>query len=197
MTARAAARRRRRLLRLLVAAVAILAACASAIIVTRAAGLWVNATPSMPEGLYRLSRPGSEPIARGTVVAICPSAGVLAIAVPRHYLEPGSCPGNVEPLLKHIAAVAGDRVDVSDRGIAVNGTPLAHSRRFTRDCGGRPLSQIPAGRYTIAPHSVWLYAPVDRSWDSRYYGPQPAAGIIGIARPVLILGIGNAACGAT
>jgi type IV secretory pathway protease TraF len=39
---------------------------------------------------------------------------------------------------------------------------------------------------------VWLYAPVPRSWDSRYFGPQRAADIIGTATPILIVGNGTA-----
>jgi conjugative transfer signal peptidase TraF len=187
-------RRVRRLRRLALAGAALLIAAGLTFAVTRALGLWINATASMPEGIYRLTRFDGTPLARGTVVAICPSAAVLAVAIPRHYLEPGSCPGHVEPLLKHVAAVAGDRVDVAEHAISVNGTPLANSGRFARDCGGRPLPRIRAGRYTIAPHTVWVYAPVGRSWDSRYYGALPESGILGTAQPFLIFGLGNADC---
>ena len=163
-----------------------------ALIAAYGAGLRINTTASMPEGVYRLRAIRSGPIERGTIVAICPSPAVLAIAAPRHYFEQGPCPGDVEPLLKHVAAVAGDRVDVSDRGVRVNGEPLPNSGRLQRDCAGRPLKRIPAGRYAIAPNEVWLYAPVARSWDSRYFGPVPIAGIVGTATPVLIVGVGKA-----
>lgn len=187
-------RRLRRLRRLALSGAALLIVAGLVVAATRALGLWINATASMPEGIYRLTPFDGTPLARGTVVAICPSAAVLAIAIPRHYLEPGSCPGHVEPLLKHIAAIAGDRIDVSERAISVNGTPLPSSGRFARDCGGRPLPRLPAGRYTVPPHRVWVYAPVGRSWDSRYYGALPDSGILGTARPFLIFGIGNADC---
>ena len=187
-------RRLRRLRRLALAGAALLMAAGLIVALTRTLGLWINATASMPEGIYRLTRLDGAPLARGTVVAICPPPAVLAVALPRHYLEPGSCPGQVEPLLKHVAAVAGDRVDVSEHAISVNGTPLPDSGRFARDCGGRPLPRIPPGRYTIAPHTVWVYAPVGRSWDSRYYGALPDTGILGTAQPFLIFGIGNANC---
>lgn len=163
-----------------------------ALIAANAAGLRINTTASMPEGIYRLRKYEAGPIARGTIVAVCPSAALIAGAAPRHYLGNGPCPGNVEPLLKHVAAVGGDEVDVSDRAVSVNGRPLPNSGRVARDCAGRPLARISAGRYAIAPSAVWLYAPVARSWDSRYFGPQPAAGIIGIASPVLIVGTGRA-----
>jgi conjugative transfer signal peptidase TraF len=157
-----------------------------------ALGLRINTTASMPQGVYRLRPLASGPVALGTVVAICPSAKVLAVAAPRHYFEPGPCPGNVEPLLKHVAAVGGDRVDVSDRAIIVNGRPLPNSGRLARDCAGRSLPHAADGRYRIASDDVWLYAPVARSWDSRYFGPQPAADIVGTATPLLIVGTGKA-----
>ncbi|MGD0472462.1 MAG: conjugative transfer signal peptidase TraF [Candidatus Velthaea sp.] len=156
------------------------------------AGLRINRTASMPEGLYRIVAYHAGPIARGTVVVVCPSANVLALAAPRHYLDPGPCPGNVEPLLKHVAAIAGDEVELSEGAVSVDGAALEQSGRLARDCAGRPLSRIPAGRYRIANGTVWLYAPVARSWDSRYFGPQPASGIVGIAQPVLIVGTGQA-----
>lgn len=170
----------------------VLAGCA--LVAARAAGLRINATASMPEGVYRLSAYDRRTLARDTIVAICPSADVRAVAAARHYFEPGPCPGNVEPLLKHVAAVTGDHIEVTQRGVSVNGRLLPNSARLPRDCAGRPLARIPAGRYTIAPDSVWLYAPVARSWDSRYFGPQSAAAIVGIAKPLLIVGTPNAAC---
>jgi len=154
----------------------------------RAAGLWYNGTPSMPEGIYRLNRSPIAPLERGAIVAICPSPEVLAVAVPRHYLAPGPCPGNVVPLLKRVAAVGGDRVDVAERFVSVNGRMLADSGRFERDAAGMPLPRIPVGRYVVAPNKVWLYGPNPRSWDSRYYGAQPVAGVLGTATPVLIVG---------
>lgn len=183
---------RARLSRPVALGLAVLVLANVALLAAYALGLRINTTASMPEGIYRLRPYRSGEIQRGTVVAICPDAAVLAIAAPRHYFEPGPCPGNVEPLLKHVAAVGGDAVDVSDRAVSVNGRPLPNSARLARDCAGRPLPRIPAGRYAIAPSSVWLYAPVARSWDSRYFGPQPAADIVGIATPVLIVGSGRA-----
>ncbi len=188
------ARRLQRLRCLSLIAAVLVVAGGLAVVAARVADLWVNNTASMPEGLYRLTRLAGRTVARGTVVAVCPPSRVIAFATARRYLGPGRCPGNVEPLLKHVAAFAGDRVDVSEDGIRVNGTLLANSGRFAHDCAGRALQRIPAGSYTIAPHRVWLYAPVGRSWDSRYYGAVPDAGILGIAQPVLIFGIGNATC---
>jgi conjugative transfer signal peptidase TraF len=179
--------RRERLRRALAVSAATLALGGGLFGAVRAAGLWYNSTPSMPEGIYRLNRSAVAPLERGTIIAICPSPAVLAVAVPRRYLAPGPCPGNVVPLLKRVAAVGGDRVDVTERFVSVNGQKLPDSGRFERDAAGMPLPRIPAGRYSVAPNKVWLYGPNPRSWDSRYYGAQPVAGVLGTATPVLTL----------
>jgi conjugative transfer signal peptidase TraF len=163
-----------------------------AFVAAYAAGLRINSTASMPLGVYRVTSYRSGPIARDTLVAICPSAAMLAVARPRGYLGPGACPGNVEPLLKHVAAIGGDRVDVTEHAVSVNGRTLPRSGRLQRDCDGRPLPRIPAGQYTLTAGNIWLFAPVARSWDSRYFGPQAATHVIGIAKPVLIVGEGRA-----
>jgi conjugative transfer signal peptidase TraF len=160
----------------------------------QAAGLRINMTASMPQGIYLIRQAGSVAPQRGSLVVICPSANVLAVAIPRQYLQPGPCPGNVEPLLKKVAAVPGDTVTVSDAGVVVNGQPLPNSLRIARDCQGRSLPRIASGRYTLAQGSLWLYAPMTRSYDSRYFGPQPSANVVGLAAPMLIVGHARGSC---
>jgi conjugative transfer signal peptidase TraF len=165
-----------------------------AFLAAQAAGLRINTTASMPQGIYLIREHAGEIPQRGSVVVICPAANVLAVAIPRQYLQPGPCPGNVEPLLKKVAAVPGDTVMVSDAGVIVNGRSLPNSQRIARDCQGRNLLRIARGRYTLAQGSLWLYAPITRSYDSRYFGPQPAANVVGLATPVLIFGHVAASC---
>lgn len=164
---------------------AFLAAADLAIVLFQTAGLRVNATASMPLGLYRVEAYHGEPLARGALVTVCLAPGALTFARARNYLKPGPCPGEVEPLLKHVAALGGDRVDVSARGVTVNGRALPDSGRVAHDCAGRPLPHVRDGRYVLAPGTIWLYAPAPRSWDSRYFGAQPAVSIAGLAAPVL------------
>jgi len=69
-------------------------------------------------------------------------------AAERGYIPAGACPGGHEPLVKPVAAVAGDRVTVTALGIAVNGEPIAQSAPLDEDSAGRPLRPVPAGAYT-------------------------------------------------
>jgi conjugative transfer signal peptidase TraF len=151
------------------------------------AGLRINGTPSMPRGLWRVVAHDG-PLQRGEVVTICPpDTKPIRLGAARGYIPAGSCPGGYEPLVKPIAATAGDRVAVSAAGVTVNGQPVRGTAQLTRDSAGRPLRPFPAGAYQVLPGEVWLLSGHDpRSFDSRYFGPVPAVDVLGVARPVWV-----------
>ena len=152
-----------------------------------AGGLRINATASMPRGLW-LVRAG-EPVKRGEVVAICPPDTVdIRQAARRGYVPTGRCPGGYEPLVKPVAALAGDLVTVTSAGVAVDGSPVANTRPLTADDAGRTLHPFPSGSYRVPRGELWLLSGHDpRSFDSRYFGAVPAANVIGVARPLWVL----------
>lgn len=153
----------------------------------KAAGLCFNTTASMPRGLWQVQ--ASEPVERGTVVAICPpDRADIRQAAGRGYISSGRCPGGYEPLIKPVAALGGDVVTVASAGVAVDGKLLANTRPLARDEAGRTLHPVPAGSYRVAQDELWLLSGHDaRSFDSRYFGGVPLANIIGVARPLWVL----------
>ena len=175
------------------------AACIGLFGLVTGAQLWVwrsganyrlNTTPSMPVGLWAVSRrtPAMDQLRRGEAVSVCLPLLVAIPARRRGYVSGGECPGRTTPMLKTIAAIPGDIVTVSSSGMAVNGHVLPHSRPLTRDEKGRPLFAVPVGSYIVPATVVWLYASHDpRSFDSRYYGAIPARNVIGHAWPLLVL----------
>jgi conjugative transfer signal peptidase TraF len=175
-------RRKLSVLMLLTAAVTIAALAAG-----EATGLRVNATASMPRGLWRVR--AGEPVERGAVVAICPpDRAAIREAARRGYISPGRCPGGYEPLIKPVEALGGDIVTVTDAGVAVDGTPVANTRPLATDEAGRALHPIPAGSYRVPRGELWLLSGHDpRSFDSRYFGAVPVANIIGVAEPLWVL----------
>jgi type IV secretory pathway protease TraF len=60
------------------------------------------------------------------------------------------------------------------------------------DSLGRPLEQLPFGTQIVRDGQVWVLGiHRERSWDSRYFGPVPRSSIVGIARPLLTLSLGE------
>jgi conjugative transfer signal peptidase TraF len=151
-------------------------------------GLRINGTASMPEGLWHVGAPVA-PFRRGEIVTLCPPDTLPFLeAAARGYLPAGFCPGGFEPLVKPIAAIAGDLVTVSAAGVTVNGAPVPGTAPLAADSAGRPLSPFPAGAYRVAPGALWLLSGHDsRSFDSRYFGPVPASNVQGVARPLWVL----------
>jgi len=158
------------------------------LLMARVAGLRVNATPSMPRGLWRVTS-AEKPLRRGQVVTACPpDTPAMREAVRRGYIPDGSCPGGYEPLVKPVAALAGDRVTVSAAGVAVNDEPIARTAQLALDGAGRRIDPVAAGVYRVARDEVWILSAHDpRSFDSRYFGPVPMASILGEARPLLVI----------
>jgi len=166
---------------------------------TAAIDLHFNFTPSMPLGIYRLAPLSNSGARRGMLVAVCAPPVAAELGRLRGYLEAGRCPTAAEPLLKVVAAVAGDSVTVSASGVVVNGCLLRHSRALSRDAAGRWLYPWPHGHFQLRRGELWLYAADDRSWDSRYWGPTPVEGVLARALEVLVvpgapLGEREAAC---
>ncbi|OED00550.1 conjugative transfer signal peptidase TraF [Rhizobium sp. YK2] len=142
----------------------------------------INLTPSEPLGLWRIVKL-DRAAAVGDLVFICPPrTPAMQEARSRGYLRSGLCPGGVAPLIKMVMAVAGQRVDIG-ASVTVDGRPVPFSAIVQRDGEGRPLMPFVGG---IVPAScVFLHSAFAGSFDSRYFGPVPAAGILGLAQQVL------------
>lgn len=160
----------------LVAAVAIFQLCGLA-------GLRINGSPSLPLGLYMTS---SQP--NSYLVEFCPVEPFASLALSRGYRDQGVCSDGGAPLLKPVVARAGDLVQVSGAGIAVNGHLLPNTAPLRADTKGRPLMPWPPGRYTVEPGFVWVASSYSRrSFDSRYLGPVAIRSIRDQVRPLLTI----------
>jgi conjugative transfer signal peptidase TraF len=145
------------------------------------AGVRLNTSPSLPIGLYMTTL---DP--HGSLVEFCPEEPAASLGLIRGYRSPGSCSDGGTPLLKPVVAVAGDVVEVSVRGLTVNGRRLLNSQAQATDSQFRPMSTWPIGLFHVAPETVWVvssYHP--RSFDSRYFGPIRVSSIRNHVRPLL------------
>lgn len=135
--------------------------------------LW-NASASAPIGLYRV-RPIEHPAA-GDLVAIVPPPVVGRFMAERNYLPSGL------PLIKHVAAVPGQMVCRVGTTVTIDGHRA--TRALPRDRRGRDLPQW-QGCHRVAAQTLFLLNPAADSFDSRYVGALPAAGLLGRAIPLL------------
>lgn len=150
---------------------AALAALASTLVWTpRPALLW-NASPSSPVGLYRVDDPRT--VRTGDMVVAWPPMAARQLAARRLYL-----PLHV-PLVKRVAAGAGDRVCARGEAIFIDGRAAA-SRR-ARDPRGRPLPWWSGCRRLGKAEVLLLSQGVARAFDGRYFGITQRRDIIGRA----------------
>ncbi len=146
-------------------------------------GLRVNTTPSIPVGLYRVSR---APVAKGAYVMFCPPrTRAFAVAKQRGYVGAGPCPGGYGYLMKKVLAAKADRVSFAVDGVRVNGALLAFSAPMRADQAGRALPRYRARSRCLGAGEVLLMSEVSRtSFDARYFGPLPVGQIEAVIVPV-------------
>ena len=146
------------------------------------AGVRLNTSGSLPVGLYITTQQPTD------LVEFCPAEPLASLAIRRGYRPRGSCADGAMPLLKPVAARAGDVVDCSAGGIAVNGRILPNTAPLKLDSQGRPLPPWPFGHYNVAAGTVWVASSYSaKSFDSRYFGPVPRTAIRAWLRPLLTI----------
>lgn len=165
--------------------IGVVAVIAFAVVALQRANLRINFTGSMPIGIYSLSPLPNGGVTRGMLVAACAPARAAETGRQRGYFALGPCAHNTELLLKSIAAIGGDDVDITAAGVTVDGCLLPHSQPVRQDRFRTPLLSWPSGDYRLARDQLWLYAPNDRSWDSRYWGPISVRATEAAVSPVL------------
>jgi conjugative transfer signal peptidase TraF len=144
-------------------------------------GYRVNLTPSEPLGLWRIVQLG-RPIAVGDIVFICPpGTATMREARERGYLRRGLCPAGYAPLIKTIVGLGGQVVEVGTN-VRIAGHPVPHSPIADVDGEGRSLVRFSGG--LIPAGDVFVHSKFNGSFDSRYFGPIPASGILGLAKEV-------------
>ena len=133
-----------------------------------------NASASVAVGLYRVI-PGAPE--RGDFVLVRIPKSIESLAAMRGYLPAGV------PLIKRVAAVAGDDVCAFDGAIVVNGGIVARQRKVDR--AGRSLPCWTECR-ELAQGEFFLLTNAPDSFDSRYFGPVSSAQVIERLAPLWV-----------
>ena len=166
------AARSRRLRRVRLAAVSGLGTASLALtaLIPPAPRLVWNVSASAPLGLYRVEP--ERAVRRGDMVVARVGEPWRGLAAERHYL-----PANV-PLVKQVAAAAGDQVCALGHTIFIDGEPVAERRQADRH--GRPLPRW-SGCVRLRGQQIFLLTQHPDSFDGRYFGVTNAADIVGRA----------------
>lgn len=127
-------------------------------ILAHGSGLRFNPTPSLPKGLYRIA-PGQD-VAKGDFVTFCLQGEFADLAKERDYLQAGSCPNGLRPLLKRLASLPGDYIEAGS--LAVRSV----------DSQGRPMPSVLTSG-VIPSGMALVLADHEGSFDSRYFGLVP------------------------
>ena len=145
-------------------------------------GFRVNLTPSFPLGLWRIQALHRD-IRLGDLVFVCPPlTTTFDLAFERGYVRPGLCPGWRSPLIKTVVALPGQTIGIG-AAVTIDGRLLPCSELQPVDGAGRALTPFAGG--IVAAGMLFLHSDYEGSYDSRYFGPIPAEGVLGLAEPVL------------
>ncbi|NBQ70233.1 MAG: conjugative transfer signal peptidase TraF [Nitrosomonadaceae bacterium] len=148
----------------------------------RISGIYMNTTPSLPVGFYKVI---DEPIVSGAYVAFCPPQDtVFDMARDRSYINQGNCPGGYGLLLKRVFAQSGDTVSIDQAGIFVNGEHLPNSAQLTADAEGQPLPQYRLNNVLNDAEYLLLSDVNPQSFDARYFGLVARDQIQQVVRPI-------------
>ncbi len=148
----------------------------------RVSGIYINTTPSLPVGFYKVV---DESIVSGAYVAFCPPQNaVFDMAKNRSYINRGNCPGGYGLLLKRVFAQSGDTVSIDQAGIFVNGEHLPNSAQLTADAEGHPLPQYRLQAVLDDSEYLLLSDVNPQSFDARYFGLIARDQIWQVVRPI-------------
>ena len=139
-----------------------------------AAGFRINPTPSLPKGLYRLVE--GSPV-KDDLVTFCLQGEFAELALQRGYLQAGSCPSGLRPLLKRLAGLPGDYIEADALAIRSVDSQGRHMPSVLQS------GFIPSGMaFVLADHAG--------SFDSRYFGFVPLESLQRV-KPVFIFNLGE------
>lgn len=140
--------------------------------------LTLNLTHSFPVGIYQVDKKSAWQ--KGDLVVVCPENNQQFQINFHNNLSSGKCATGTEPLLKKIAATAGDVVEVKDF-VYVNRVIQKNSKVYSKYNG---IKKYPCyGKHTIRQNRVWIMSDYNQlSFDSRYFCEVPTSNVIGKAK---------------
>jgi conjugative transfer signal peptidase TraF len=133
-----------------------------------------NASSSAPLGWYLIT--ANKTVRSGDLVLADLPAAVAAFADERHYLP------RTVPILKHVGAMAGQRVCIKNRTVIIDGNVVGIA--LTHDGAHRALPVWNHCRVLAGDELFLFSAKPEGAFDARYFGPIRRSAVRGIAHPL-------------
>lgn len=146
-------------------------------------GLRINVSPSNLIGLWRIEPMHRRPMLGDRIFICPPPIPVFIRAHERGYLSSGLCPGGFSPLIKTVVALPGQHIRISNE-VIIDGVRLERSVLRAQD--GQNRDMMPARDGIVPNGQLFLHSSFAGSFDSRYFGPIPATGLLGHAKPLIV-----------
>lgn len=155
-----------------------------------------NNTTCMDVGYYQTG-PVPQQLKVGDRVFFCPPVKGAAMhqAITGLWLDfaphgKWDCADHLAPFMKFVAALPGQTVNITKKGVIANGKLLPNSKVMQTILSGKiKVIHLPYGKYVVPKGYFWDYAPGNFAYTSTYYGPVPIKSILGSIKPVPYLTI--------
>jgi len=138
------------------------------------AGFRINTASSLPKGIYKITEKSSC-CEKGDLILFCLPDAATEKAKKRGYVKGGFCKGGLWPLMKTVKGVSGDKIEIKNGNININGAPLG--KVLEKDSRGREMKRLK--NFTLSENEFFAISHHPKSWDSRYFGPIHRKSIIG------------------
>jgi type IV secretory pathway protease TraF len=158
----------------------------------RAEGRGADSAPApLLDGFGRHSLLGREQVAQPARMAL--ARGYVHTQGLEPLVYGTRCASGAAVIGKPVAGVPGDTIEVTMRGVLVNGRLLHRSRVQQHDRSGRMLPAASQGMRILRAGEFWLQSEfAQNSFDSRIVGPVPANNILD--RRVFVIGFAPLFC---
>jgi conjugative transfer signal peptidase TraF len=137
----------------------------------------IQVSASMPKGVYKIK--AADNVSLGQIVIFKIPKNVSDLVQKRRWAPEGL----TYLLMKPIAAKAGDRILISEKGLFLNSVYVGAVERF--DSVGLPLPAI-YGEFVLKQNELFTLSYHENSFDSRYFGPIQKSAVKGVVEPLII-----------
>lgn len=131
--------------------------------------IYLNVSISEPKGYYFAFK--SNNFLRGERVLLCVDdvKSIITMHELKLPYEDNRCKLRTPYLLKRVAAVSGDIIDIEEDGVWINGVFQINSRQL-HEYKGTNLNPIAKKRYQLKKNEYFMLGETPNSYDSRYFG---------------------------